>query len=186
MLPTHSEVLTENYSTSDIMLNLKLADFFTREAHLLDDRRFEEWLDHLADDIFYFAPARLNRPITKSSMSDFVPIEQGGHFAENKQTLTVRVKKIRLRNSWSEDPRTRTRLVITNTIAQPMEKAGEFRTVSNFQYYRSRLSRPTHVLVGKRVDQLREADTMLGFEVFRREIYFDHDVLHHGGITTFL
>lgn len=186
MLPNTAPVHNEDYYHSDIMLNLKLADFFTREAHLLDDRRFEDWLEHLADDIFYFAPSRINRPITSGDLSDFLPIEQGGHFAENKLSLSLRVKKIRLRNSWSEDPRTRTRLIVTNTIGRPMENRGEFRAVSNFQYYRSRMSRDTNVLVGKRVDLLREADTPLGFELFRREIYFDHDVLHHGGITTFL
>ena len=35
-------------------------EFYIREAWLLDERRFREWLDLFTEDVFYFMPRRLN------------------------------------------------------------------------------------------------------------------------------
>ena len=170
----------------DISLNHTLLDFFTREASLLDDRRFEEWLELLAEDIGYIAPGRINRLKTDDHLSDFLPITQGAHFNDNKTTLSLRVQKTRFNTSWCEDPRTRTRLCISNLIARRLETEGEFESTAYFQYFRSRMSKEPNVMVGKRVDRVRRNDKPLGFEIFSREIYFDHDVMFAGGISTFL
>jgi len=34
--------------------------FYIREAWLLDERRFKEWLDLFTDDVLYFMPRRKN------------------------------------------------------------------------------------------------------------------------------
>ena len=41
-------------------LKADVEDFYYREADLLDERRFREWLDLLTDDIVYFMPIRRN------------------------------------------------------------------------------------------------------------------------------
>ncbi len=38
----------------------ELMQFYINEAWLLDERRFNEWLDLFTDDLFYFMPRRLN------------------------------------------------------------------------------------------------------------------------------
>ena len=38
----------------------ELMEFYIREAWLLDERRFREWLDLFTEDVFYFMPRRLN------------------------------------------------------------------------------------------------------------------------------
>ena len=41
-------------------LRADVEDFLYREADLLDERRFAEWLELLADDLVYFMPIRHN------------------------------------------------------------------------------------------------------------------------------
>ncbi len=41
-------------------LQQEIEDFLYREADLLDQRQFREWLDLLADDLVYFMPIRRN------------------------------------------------------------------------------------------------------------------------------
>src|SRR5258707_12760170 len=43
-----------------LLLCQEIADFLYREAELLDERRYREWLDLLADDIRYWMPMRRN------------------------------------------------------------------------------------------------------------------------------
>jgi hypothetical protein len=41
-------------------LKADLEDLYHHEADLLDDRRFRDWLELLAEDIIYFMPIRRN------------------------------------------------------------------------------------------------------------------------------
>ncbi len=51
---THAESrLSADSGTRD-----RLADFVRREARLLDEKRFEEWVDLFTDDGYYWVPAR--------------------------------------------------------------------------------------------------------------------------------
>jgi 3-phenylpropionate/cinnamic acid dioxygenase small subunit len=42
------------------LLKGQIEEFLFDEAALLDERRFTEWLDLLADDLHYFMPVRRN------------------------------------------------------------------------------------------------------------------------------
>ena len=41
-------------------LKQDVEDFLYREMELLDERRFEEWLELFAEDLVYFMPMRRN------------------------------------------------------------------------------------------------------------------------------
>ena len=41
---------------------LELMPFYIREAWLLDERRFKEWLELFTHDVLYFMPRRKNVP----------------------------------------------------------------------------------------------------------------------------
>lgn len=48
----------------------EIEQFLYREARLLDDRQFQEWLDLLTDDIRYWMPVRSNRyPVISKAIS---------------------------------------------------------------------------------------------------------------------
>ena len=43
-----------------VLLKEEIEEFLYQEAELLDERRYEEWLSLLTDDVRYFMPMRRN------------------------------------------------------------------------------------------------------------------------------
>ncbi|HEV8726016.1 MAG TPA: aromatic-ring-hydroxylating dioxygenase subunit beta, partial [Candidatus Binatia bacterium] len=60
-------------------LEREIAQFFFREAELLDSNRLEEWLELLAEDIAYEMPLRMTRERGQPDISS-----QMGHFSEDR------------------------------------------------------------------------------------------------------
>jgi 3-phenylpropionate/cinnamic acid dioxygenase small subunit len=55
-----AELASPKRGPAYLALRMEIEDFLYREADLLDQRRFEDWLELLADDIVYFMPMRRN------------------------------------------------------------------------------------------------------------------------------
>ena len=53
---------------------LELMQFYIREAWLLDERKYKEWLDLFTDDVLYFMPRRKNVPRPKRPIFLSLPI----------------------------------------------------------------------------------------------------------------
>src|ERR1044072_8742870 len=76
-------------------LRADVEDFLYSEADLLDERRFRDWLNLLADDISYFMPIRRNVKFGQHNDRENTRTGTGiSWFAEDKRTLTKRVDKI--------------------------------------------------------------------------------------------
>jgi 3-phenylpropionate/cinnamic acid dioxygenase small subunit len=95
----------------ELSLELRFAvqDFLVHEAELLDDRRFEEWLDLFTQDVTYEAPIRVTRKTPNPTVVDEISF-----FDENLHSLTLRVKRLRTDVAWAEDPPSHTRRFVTN------------------------------------------------------------------------
>ena len=105
----------------------EIQDFLIREARLLDDRAFEEWLDLFTDDIVYWMPERTN-PWESSDLADTV--SKPGElalFEETKETLRTRVARLATGMAWSEVPPSRTRHLVTNVQVESGENESELR-----------------------------------------------------------
>ena len=163
----------------------EIEQFLYAEAELLDERRFDEWLELLADDIHYFMPVRTNR-LPRDQHLEVRPAREGGHFDEDKSTLRFRVRKLGIEQFWAEVPASRTRHLITNVRIRPASVDGEYQVRSSFHFYRSRHERQVENLIGGREDLLRRADGGYGFQIARRTIYLDQALVLTAGITTFL
>ena len=163
----------------------EIEQFLYAEAEFLDERRFEEWLDLVADDIHYFMPARDNR-LPRDTHLETRPAGAGGHFDDDKESLSMRVRKLGMEQSWSEYPASRTRHLITNVRIRPSEAPGEYEVRSSFHFYRSRHERQIENLVGGREDLLRRVEGSYGFQIAKRTIYLDQSLVLTAGITTFL
>jgi 3-phenylpropionate/cinnamic acid dioxygenase small subunit len=163
-------------------LRLEIEDFFYMEADLLDERRFDEWLDLLADDIRYFMPIRRNVPLGEQHRENTIPRTQMSWFDEGKSTLIQRVKQIATGSHWCEEPLSRVTHMITNVriveVAEP-----EVRVQSRFLVYRNRLEDEESFLIGRRFDTLRRAGD--SWQIARREIILDQNVLLAKNLTTF-
>src|SRR5919202_5596648 len=110
----------------------EVEQFLYREARLLDERRFHEWLELLTDDVRYWMPVRSNRyPKASKAISILDPdryAEEGlakddelAILDETKETLARRVARLDTGMAWAEDPPSRTRHLIANVEVEPGE-----------------------------------------------------------------
>jgi biphenyl 2,3-dioxygenase subunit beta len=156
----------------DPALQQAIEHFLCYEARLLDDRRFDEWYELLADDLHYFMPTRYNR-LRREADGEFSAPDEAALFDETKQSIGRRLHRLRTGTAWAEDPPSRTRHLVTNVMIRPAEVAGEYRVDAYYLVYRSRLEREVELFVGMRHDLLRRADSQAGWLVARRTILLD-------------
>ena len=112
----------------DAELYYEVTNLLHYEAFLLDNRRYEEWLDLLTDDIVYRMPVRVTREVRDG----FDVVDDMAYFEESKVSLTTRVKRLRTTSAWAEDPPPRTRHLITNIMIEERMKDDELKVRSNF------------------------------------------------------
>ena len=96
------------------MLTQDVAEFLYREAELLDERRYEEWLALLADDIRYWMPMRRNVKFGESEREFTRDGTDIAWFDEGKDTLTRRVRQIQTGIHWAEEPQSRIAHLVSN------------------------------------------------------------------------
>ena len=172
----------------------EIEQFLYREARLLDDRKFHEWLELLTDDIRYWMPVRTNRyPVTSKAISilDGSRYEEGelskeGELAimdEDKDSLTRRVARLDTGMAWAEDPPSRTRHFVSNVEVEPGATAAELKVYSNFIMYRTRAETEQDFYVGCRQDVLRNVDGQ--WKVAYRKIVLDQTVLLAKNVSNF-
>lgn len=171
-----------------LLLQREIEAFYYLEAELLDDRRFDEWLDLLAEDIVYFMPLRRN--VKYGQHSEHENTRQGldaAWFDEGKHTLTQRVAQIATGIHWAEEPLSRVRHLVTNVQVREAEDAAggarELDVKSRFLVYRNRVEEETDIFVGQRTDRLRQQDG--AWKVARREILLDQSTLLAKNLTIF-
>jgi 3-phenylpropionate/cinnamic acid dioxygenase small subunit len=157
-----------------LLLRQDVEELLYREAELLDERRYEEWLDLLTDDVHYFMPMRRNVPADEPEREFTRAGVDVNWFDEGKDTLTRRVKQIRTGVHWAEQPPSRICHMVANVQLVSVGPA-EVGVTSRFLIYRNRVETETDVLVGKREDLLRRVNG--GFKIARRRIVLDQSVL---------
>ncbi|MFL5279634.1 MAG: aromatic-ring-hydroxylating dioxygenase subunit beta [Rhodopila sp.] len=161
---------------------LDLMPFYIREAWLLDERKFREWLDLFTDDVLYFMPRRKNVP-RREAHRELTPLGDLAILEEDKRYLAMRVERLDTGMAWAEDPPSRTRHLIGNLEVEPLEN-GEVRARTAFLVYRSHLETDHQVLSGCREDMLRRVGG--GWKVARRTIVLDANVLLDKNLSVFL
>jgi 3-phenylpropionate/cinnamic acid dioxygenase small subunit len=170
-----------------LLLRQEIEEFLYREADLLDERRYEEWLALIADDVRYWMPMRRNVKFGEAEREFTRAGQDINWFDEGKETLTRRVRQILTGMHWAEEPVSRISHMVSNvrllevnpSISEPHEVAVRCR----FLIYRNRVETETDILIGKREDLLRQADG--GWQIARRQIVLDQNVLLTKNLTFF-
>ena len=169
-------------------LRHSVEQFLYREARLLDDRKFRDWLELLTDDIRYWMPTRFNRvregPDEQWEIDK--ELDELGFFDESKASLTYRVERFYSGMAWAEEPPSRTRHFISNIEVFDTDQADEMQVYSNFLAYRSRLEGlqgEENFFVGRREDRLRRVGN--DWKLARRRIIFDGLVLNAQNLSIF-
>ena len=170
-----------------LLLTQEVAEFLYREAELLDERRYDDWLGLLADDIRYWMPMRRNIKFGESEREFTREGQDIAWFDEGKDTLVRRVKQIQTGIHWAEEPQSRISHLVTNVqLAEATPSFDEPREVTarcRFLIYRNRVETETDILVGKREDVLRREGEE--WRIARRTILLDQNVLLSKNLTFF-
>jgi 3-phenylpropionate/cinnamic acid dioxygenase small subunit len=164
---------------SQLELEREVAEFFYREAELLDSNSLEEWLELLTEDINYEMPLRMTRERGQPDIS-----YQTGHFSEDRRSLQLRVKRLGTDFGWAENPPSRTRRFISNIRVENTSNPNEVKTHSYFLLYRSRgSSTEADLISGQRQDLLRKLDGR--WKLASRLIIVDQTVLGTRNLAIF-
>lgn len=168
-------------SREDMFLLCDIEQFLVWEAHLLDERRFHDWFELLADDLEYWMPVRSNRA-RGDETNEIAKLGEGAFFDETKELIHKRIIKLDTGYSWAEDPPSRTRHIFTNL--RIVERAGDEVKVScNFIVYRNRLAYDEDFWIGRREDTLRSLGQ--DWKIVKRHLFLDQVSLLSKNLSIF-
>lgn len=180
------------FRTTDIQTQHDVEQFLFAEAELLDQHRFKEWVELFTDDTHYWVPTRMTRT-ARERHREIAAEDESAFIDDDKYYLRGRVRRYTSGLSWSEEPPSRTRRLITNIRIQPVDpnhhNPGELDVVSNFYVYRSRLERHQDWFVGERHDRLRPTDpatTGYPYHIASRKVVLEQTTLLAPSISIFL
>lgn len=161
--------------------HLELSRWLVEEAYTLDEQRYADWMETLAEDIHYIMPVR----VTTALGAGYTTSPGMAHWDENKYSLSRRVARFLTEHAWTEDPPSRLRHYITNIRTFKSDVAGELITESAVLLFRSRGdTNPASYISAKREDVLRKTED--GYLLARRVIMVDESVLRTQNLAIFL
>ncbi len=158
-----------------LALHHEISQFLYREAALLDDWNFRDWLDLMSQDISYTMRTVVNAQTRDRRRSVQPPTTW--IFNDTWYQLERRVARLETGMAWAEEPPSRTRHLVTNIQVMPGELDGEFDVRLNYILYRAQKERDETFYAGVRHDRVRRTDSADGWQVCRREIVLDQVVL---------
>lgn len=166
----------------------EIEEFLYDEANLLDERRFKEWLDTLAEDLRYFMPMEYNVKAGEHARRELTTREeQMSWFNEGKWTLTKRAEQILTGVHWAEEPLSRVCRLVSNVQLSAINTNAsgslEVDATSRFLIYQNRCEYEQYFFVGDRMDRIRK--TAEGWKLASREIRIHQNVLLAKNLTIF-
>jgi 3-phenylpropionate/cinnamic acid dioxygenase small subunit len=157
--------------------------FYFREARLLDDRCYQQWLALLSDKIEYIVPARhvVQLDHAKRETEAFLNREQEFNVAgepplrdEKYLHLMIRVMRSLKMVAWTENPPARTRRNVSN-IELIEENGNTVSVFSNTLLYYSRHERSDYLYSYQRRDVLEKSGE--DFRIVQREVLLDNGLV---------
>ena len=172
---------------ASVFLKQEVEAFLYHEAELLDERRYEEWLELLAEDVRYWMPMRRNVKFGELEREFTREGQDINWFDEGKDTLTRRVQQILTGVHWAEEPLSRLCHMVSNVqllhVRPSAADPAEVTVKCRFLIYRNRVETETDILVGKREDALRRVDGR--WKIAQRKVILDQNVLLAKNLTFF-
>jgi 3-phenylpropionate/cinnamic acid dioxygenase small subunit len=158
----------------------RLLETLYDEAAALDERRFDDWLAMLEEDLLYTAPLRLTR---SGPNKDRDVVRTMMHFDDNYQSILMRAGRL-TKSAWAEDPPSRTRRFVTNVRVAEWENANEYEVSSYLYVERSRFDAAhNETISAERRDIWRLVDG--AYKLARREIIVDQSTLGMSNFAIF-
>lgn len=133
-----------------VMSNSAIEKFVFREARLLDEHRYEEWLSLWSDDGVYWIPCQ---------HTDSDPLRQVSIIYDNRAKLSDRIARFISGAVLAQDPKSQIRRVISN-IEIERNDGHDIAVASNFILVEARGGQQ-YVWCGRTIHGLREAGDQL-------------------------
>ena len=135
----------------ELLLHYECEQLLAHEASLLDENRYEEWLDLLTPDVEYAVPIRI--VVEGDSRPSFS--EKAFHFKEDWASLRARIDRLNTGVAWAENPPTRTQRFVSNVVVEKSTDPAKVVIHSSLLLYLGK-GDPTHfeILTARRRDRL--------------------------------
>jgi 3-phenylpropionate/cinnamic acid dioxygenase small subunit len=159
----------------DVALQFDVESFLYAEAELLDEHRYREWYDLLAEDVRYRVPTQANR-LRRDRGQEASTEDEVCLFDDDKTTMGWRIRQLESATHWAEDPPSRTRHLVTNVRIARRDGEAEIDVRSNFLCYRNRLADEVDLWAGERADVLRRGGEGCWL-IARRTVTLDQNVV---------
>lgn len=144
----------------------QVEQFLTRQAEILDGRRWAEWLELFAPDGHYWMPADPSQ-----TSGEGVP----SIFYEDRWLMRTRVKRLEHPRAWSQSPPNRTSHVVGNVVVERDDPVGgEVVARAKFHVVEFRLDSQRHFAGSYRHHLVRSGD---GFLIRLQRV----DIVNHDG-----
>jgi 3-phenylpropionate/cinnamic acid dioxygenase small subunit len=112
-----------------------LIGFVFHEARLIDEQRFDEWLDLFAADAHYWMPL-------EPDQTD--PILQQSLFYDDKLLMRIRVERLKGARTYSQKPKSRCHHLLQSPVVERIDEAANLSvTWTPFHYVETRLDEQT-------------------------------------------
>ncbi len=161
-------------SNTDLPSRDEVEDLLYKEAALLDEWRLDEWLELLTEDATYEIPPT-DVPEGDSRNTLFI-------IADDAVRIRSRVKQLLGKSAWSENPRSRTRRMISNVRVIAAEGEDIFAT-ANFAVYRMRYE-SVDTYIGRYDYKLARMGSNL--KIRQRRAILDNEALRPHGKISFI
>jgi PAH dioxygenase small subunit len=148
----------------------EISDWVTREVHLLDDARFDEWFEMVHPSLTYSMPVRLS--LMPKDGAGFR--EDMDYYMDDYASIKTRLERLKTEMAWAEQPGSRTRHLITNLLIEAASDH-EYRVRGQFLVTRARADNFPDVFSGVREDLLVRGEA--GLLLRKRSIFLDQSVL---------
>jgi benzoate/toluate 1,2-dioxygenase beta subunit len=142
-----SAVPARSAASAGAGLQHAVEQFLYRQAELLDGKRWQDYIDLFTDDGVYWMPAD-----PAHTHWDGVP----AIFAEDKNLMTVRMKRVLHPDAWSQRPLWGTNHVVGNVIVESASPKGDLVVRSRFHMMELRRDSVRH-FAGSYVHHLQQS-----------------------------
>jgi 3-phenylpropionate/cinnamic acid dioxygenase small subunit len=166
-----------------VILQQQVDQWLYREARLLDERRLDEWLELLDEELHYWMPMRRNIKFGEWDREFTDPDTEINWFNEGKSILEGRIRQLQTGVHWPEEPVSRFEHIVSNVEIVRVE-GDQINVNSKFFCYQNRLQDEVNIWVGRREDLLRR-DAETGFKLLKRKIILAQNVMLPKVVNTF-
>jgi len=135
----------------------RVEQFLFREAQLMDEHRFDEWLALWDDDVLYWVP---------TGRDDVNPDREISLIYDDRIRLELRIARLKSGFAHAQEPRSRMRRLLSNIEIEEAGQ-GEIFAASNFMLIELRRGKQD-VFAGRSIHRLRPCDG--GFKIVSKKV----------------